>query len=149
MRYQAILGSALLASPFLPFFLSFFLLLSPPFLLLPFFFFSLFKKSAGHTGRYLYLGCFLLLYLAAVFYSRLQAVRWRVFACITALYLAVFIGLLAKEPLENPNRGYLTAAAVLAAAILVYGYAFFMTGGSDKLPAVMPSEDGQRFFNGN
>ena len=108
-----------------------------------FFIFSLLKKGAGHSGRYLYLGCFILLYLASVFYSRLEAVRWKAFACITAAYLAVFTALLFREPLEIPNRGYYTAAAILTAAVLVYCYSRFLINNGDKQNLSAPADEGE------
>ncbi|MCR4658438.1 MAG: YfhO family protein, partial [Lachnospiraceae bacterium] len=90
--------------------------------------FSLFKEGAGHTGRYLYLGCFMLLYMAAVFFSELKNVNWKSFASLVCAWLVLFILLIVREPVEEEYEGVAACLFIIVFTVLVYIYSNVVYG---------------------
>ncbi len=84
--------------------------------------FSLFKEGTGHTGRYLYLGCFMLIYVAAVFFSNLKDANWKLFMAIVAAYIGVFVLLAVREPLEQENACVIACVFIAVSAVLALIY---------------------------
>ncbi|MCR4658436.1 MAG: YfhO family protein, partial [Lachnospiraceae bacterium] len=90
--------------------------------------FSLFKEGTGHTGRYLYLGCFMLLYVAAVFFSELKDVNRKLFVSLVCAWLILFILLIVREPVEVEYAGVTACLSIIVFTVLVLIYSRVVYG---------------------
>ncbi len=83
---------------------------------------SLLKEGTGHTGRSLYLGCFILLFLAAVFLSNTDASRPAILIPSVIVYLGLFIYLTRGVDAGNANAYRYTCIGIIVSLILITAY---------------------------
>ncbi|MCR5357221.1 MAG: YfhO family protein, partial [Lachnospiraceae bacterium] len=84
--------------------------------------FSLLKQSAGHDGRYLYLGTFIFVYLAGRFFCHIDKVNKKPFIITAVVYLLVFAACQVRYPVKNKALIIYTVAEFAALFILLFIY---------------------------
>ena len=86
----------------------------------PFFFvFSLFKAPNGHVGRFLYLGCFTLLFLAAFFHEKKRKIDIVKYAVAVATWIVVFCTVHFVFTVSEKKLMWMTVFFIVADAAII------------------------------